>query len=133
MSAAILGVGVDLVSVARFRALLARRGQAFADRVLHASEVHPHAHCKDPARDLAKRWAVKEAYAKALRTGLAGIYARDIALQRDPTSGAPRLTLSEHGEAFARTRGAGEAHLSMSDEGDHIVAMVVVERSASVL
>lgn len=131
MSAAILGVGVDLVSVARFRALLARRGQAFADRVLHPSERDPHTRCKDPARDLAKRWAVKEAYAKALRTGLSGIYARDIALQREQASGAPVLALSEHGRDFARARGAGEAHLSMSDEGDHIVAMVVVERAAS--
>lgn len=125
----ILGVGVDLVSVARFSSLLARRGPALAGRILHPSEREGHALCKDPARDLAKRWAVKEAYAKALRTGLSGIYARDIALQRDTASGAPAIVLSEHGECFARARGAGGSHLSISDEGDQVVAMVVLERA----
>lgn len=122
------GVGVDLVSVARFRALLARRGTAFAQRVLHASEWKTHQAARDPARDLAKRWAAKEAYAKALRTGFSGIYACDIALHRDPDSGAPIVTLSERGHAVAARCGAGQAHVSVSDEGDQIIAMVALER-----
>ncbi|MHA7835279.1 MAG: holo-ACP synthase, partial [Algiphilus sp.] len=122
------GVGVDLVSVARFRALLARRGSAFAQRILHDSEWLAHQSARDPARDLAKRWAVKEAYAKALRTGFSGIYACDIALHRDPDSGAPSLLLSERGRAFAERCGAGQPHVSVSDEGDQIIAMVALER-----
>jgi len=127
----IFGVGVDLVSVARFQALLARRGPALARRILHPGEVGAHAQCVAPARDLAKRWAVKEAYAKALRTGLSGIHARDIALQRDAASGAPAVVLSEHGARFAHARGAGESHLSISDEGDQVVAIVVLERACA--
>ncbi len=122
------GVGVDLVSVARFRDLLARRGSAFAERILHASEWPMHQAARDPARDLAKRWAVKEAFAKALRTGFSGIYACDIALHRDPESGAPTLSLSDRGRAFASRRGAGRAHVSVSDEGDQIIAMVALEQ-----
>lgn len=128
----ILGVGVDLASVARFRALVTRRGGRAARRLLAAEEALAHARARDPARDLAKRWAVKEAYAKALGTGLAGIAARDIALTRDAESGAPGIHLSAAGHAFAAARGAGAAHISLSDEGDQVIAMVVVERASGV-
>lgn len=128
----ILGVGVDLASVARFRALLARRGSRVARRLLASEELEAHASASDPARDLAKRWAVKEAYAKALGTGLAGIAARDIALMRAADSGAPGIRLSVAGQAFAAARGAGAAHVSLSDEGDQVIAMVVVERASGV-
>lgn len=127
----IFGVGVDLVSVARFHALLARRGGALAERILGGEEAAQHAQVRDGARDLAKRWAVKEAYAKALGTGLAGIAARDIQLVRDPESGAPHVLLSQDGTAFAAARGAGVAHLSLSDEGDQIIAMVTIERASA--
>lgn len=126
----IIGVGVDLASVARFERLLARRGDALAARILDADEAALHARARRPARDLAKRWAVKEAYAKALGTGLAGIAARDIALLRDSETGAPQLRLSPAGQAFALARGAGTAHVSLSDEGDQVIAMVVIERAS---
>jgi holo-[acyl-carrier protein] synthase len=129
----ILGVGVDLASVARFERLLARHGEALAARILGAEEAASHARARRPARDLAKRWAVKEAYAKALGTGLAGIAARDIALTRAPDGGAPRIRLSAAGRAFALARGAGAAHLSLSDEGDQVIAMVVIERASGAL
>ena len=128
----ILGVGVDLASVARFRALLARRGGRAVRRLLAAEEAVAHARARDPARDLAKRWAVKEAYTKALGTGLAGIAARDIALMRAADSGAPGIHLSVAGQAFAAARGAGVAHISLSDEGDQVIAMVVIERASGV-
>ena len=128
----ILGVGVDLASVARFRALLARRGSRVARRLLASEELEAHASASDPARDLAKRWAVKEAYAKALGTGLAGIAARDIARMRAADSGAPGIRLSVAGQAFAAARGAGAAHVSLSDEGDQVIAMVVIERASGV-
>lgn len=127
----ILGVGVDLVNVERFRALLTRRGEALAARILAAEEQASHARARDPARDLAKRWAVKEAYAKALGTGLRGIAASDIRLWRDAESGAPWLDLSPAGSAFASDRGAGPAHLSLSDEGDQVIAMVLIERASA--
>lgn len=126
----ILGVGVDLASVARFERLLVRRGDALAARILGADEAALHAQARRPARDLAKRWAVKEAYAKALGTGLAGIAARDIALLRDAQTGAPRLRLSVAGQDFAAARGAGTAHVSLSDDGDQVIAMVVIERAS---
>lgn len=126
----IFGVGVDLARVERFRVVWARRGQRFARRILHALEHEPFAVAGDPARDLAKRWAAKEAYAKALGTKIGRIAAHDIGLLRDPDSGAPRIVLSEHGAAFSERRGAGRVHISLSDEGDLVIAMVVLEPAA---
>jgi holo-[acyl-carrier-protein] synthase len=65
----ILGIGTDIVAVARLRAVLARRGDHFARRVLHAGEWLGYAGAADPARLLARRFAAKEAVAKALGTG----------------------------------------------------------------
>src|SRR5690606_14995282 len=65
------GIGTDLVQLRRMRAALERHGERFALRILAASEVEAWRAHRDPARFLAKRFAAKEAFGKALGTGVA--------------------------------------------------------------
>jgi holo-[acyl-carrier protein] synthase len=65
------GVGTDIVRVARLADALERHGARFAERILDASERAAFAAAPDPARLLAKRFAAKEAFGKALGTGVA--------------------------------------------------------------
>ena len=64
------GIGTDLVQLRRMREALERHGERFALRILAASEVEAWRAHRDPARFLAKRFAAKEAFGKALGTGI---------------------------------------------------------------
>jgi holo-[acyl-carrier protein] synthase len=75
---------------------------------------------------LAARFAAKEAFGKALGTGLAGITLKDMAVLNSPT-GAPRLFLSGSAQAAFDRSGASRIHLSLSHESECAWAMVVLE------
>ena len=66
----IYGIGTDVVSVDRIRKVLLRFGERFAERILSDSELAEFAHKRDPVRFLAKRFAAKEAFSKALGVGM---------------------------------------------------------------
>jgi holo-[acyl-carrier protein] synthase len=123
----VIGVGVDIVAVERIADLLRRHGDRFVGRCFRTDEA---AHCdgRGPGRAAAYagRWAAKEAFLKALGRPTAGIPARDIELVRR-SSGQPLLRL--HGPAAAALAAAGgsRAHVSLSHERDHAVAVVVIE------
>ncbi|MCC6007206.1 MAG: holo-ACP synthase [Rhodobacteraceae bacterium] len=127
----ILGIGTDMARSERIATTLARFGDRFRHRAFTAAE-QAHARARgDEAAALAKRWAAKEACAKALGTGIghrAGL--AEIEVVRAP-SGLPRLHL--HGHAAARLAemvppGHTPAlHLSLSDEGGLALAFVVIE------
>ena len=124
----IAGIGTDLVTVARVARVHARFGERFARRFLHASELEGYRAHGNPARYLAKRFAVKEAAVKALGTGeRTGVLLRDFHVAHDAL-GKPLLGVS--GEAAARCEAAGitALHVSLSDEGDLVSAFVVLER-----
>lgn len=120
------GVGTDLIDVARIAAVEARRGGGLARRILHPDERAAHAAARHPARDLAKRWAAKEAFAKALGTGVRGFAMHDVALLRGAL-GRPELRLSSRLAGLCEQLGAGRAHISLSDEGGMVAAFVVLE------
>ncbi|HXF96542.1 MAG TPA: holo-ACP synthase, partial [Gemmatimonadales bacterium] len=90
----IVGVGVDLVDVARFRRALETWGERLTRRLFAESEL---ADCRGrsrPAEGLAGRFAAKEAFLKALGTGLAGgLRWREVVVARD-AQGRPRLELA---------------------------------------
>lgn len=125
----IIGIGTDLIEVARLQDMLERRGDALARRVLTEAELagfHRHA---VPARFLAKRFAAKEATLKALGTGLRnGIRWLDVAVQHDEL-GKPSILLSGAALERFRTLGATGIHLSISDERNYAVAFVILDRS----
>lgn len=119
----ILGVGVDVVAVARAAALLARHGERLAARCLLPGELRrPH----DP-QHLAALLAAKEAAFKALGTGWSGgIGWRGVEVTRTP-AGGPGLRL--HGAAATRAAALGvrTAHLSLSHAAGVAVAVVILE------
>ena len=123
----ILGTGTDLVDIRRIERALARFGQRFAQRVLVDDEYQRFcAHAK-PAHYLAKRFAAKEAFSKAMGTGIhfpVNWHNVSVANER---SGRPYLKFSEPLAALLEQRGIRRAHLSLSDEVEMACAFVVLE------
>lgn len=123
----IFGIGVDIASVARIAGVRARHGERFERRVLTAPEMDEHRRQGRPDHFLARRFAAKEAFAKAAGTGIGrDLGWHDITIGHD-AAGRPLLCLSAAAEALLSTRGVVAHHLSLSDEQEHAVAMVVLE------
>lgn len=125
----IYGIGVDLVEVARLEQGLARYGEHYADRILAPGEHADFFSCTEPARFLAKRFAAKEALAKAAGTGLRHpVSLRNVAVRHTPL-GQPCFQFSEEITAWLTQQNIGGHHLSISDEREHVVAFVVLEKA----
>lgn len=122
----IVGIGTDICRVARMGGAFDRHGERLLQRLLADDERDDCLRHADRARFLAKRFAAKEAFAKALGTGVRGIVRfKDIEVTHD-AAGKPLLRF--HGElsAWLRTRD-WLAHVSVSDEQEHALAFVVIE------
>ena len=123
----ILGIGTDLVDVRRIERALSRYGHRFARRVLAEHEYQRFcAHVK-PAHYIAKRFAAKEAFSKAMGTGIhfpVNWHNVSIANER---SGKPYLKFSEPLAALLAQRGVQRAHLSLTDEVEMACAFVILE------
>ncbi len=123
----ILGIGTDIVTVARIEAASARHGAAFAARILSADELAEYATQAHPARFLSKRFAAKEAFAKATGHGLR----HPVSLQRITVShdelGKPIFVFDTELAAHLQRLGILRHHLSISDERDTAVAFVILE------
>ncbi|MDW7709068.1 MAG: holo-ACP synthase [Deferrisomatales bacterium] len=126
----ILGVGLDIVSVERIRALRERRGERFLRRVFTAGEAGACLGKKDPAPSLAARFAAKEAGMKALGTGWSqGVGWQDLEVVSGP-SGAPALVLRGRAAEAARSRGVGAVHLSLTHDAGAAAAVVILEATS---
>lgn len=121
------GVGTDIVRVARLTEALARHGARFAERILDASERAAFAAAPDPARLLAKRFAAKEAFGKALGTGVAAPATLHAVRVGHDALGKPLFEFAPALAEHMRERGL-HAHLSLSDETDYVVAFAVIEK-----
>lgn len=125
----IYGIGVDLIKVARLESGLARFGEHYADRLLAPEEHQEFFSAADPARFLAKRFAAKEAFAKAAGTGLRQpLHLRSIAVAHTPL-GQPVLRFHHELESWLHQRGITRHHLSLSDEQEYVIAYVVLEKT----
>lgn len=123
----IYGIGTDIVRIQRFDKNLQRYGERFASRILSDKEFEGFQASARQAHFLAKRFAAKEAAAKALGTGFRnGLSLRDISVTHDEL-GKPMLDFSPRGREQLKTRGIGGMHLSISDEEDNAVAFVILE------
>ena len=127
----ILSIGIDIVEVYRIRQTIARTPR-FAERVYTVAErEYCDAKGKAAAQSYAARFAAKEAFLKALKTGWRGkITWQDIEVVSDEM-GAPSLEI--HGEAMKilNDRGADRIHLSISHTTDHAIAEVILEMCQS--
>lgn len=120
----IIGIGTDLVDISRIQNLLDTQGERFKERVF---TPHERAQGKNDASFYAKRFAAKEACAKAFGTGFGnGFSMNDIGVDNDEL-GAPVLVLSGGAEKKLKEL-QGRAHLSLSDEQSYAQAFVVIEK-----
>jgi holo-[acyl-carrier protein] synthase len=119
----IIGVGVDVVDLARFERTMNRtpalRSRLFADRELHTDGR------RLPYRSLAGRFAAKEAFMKAIGEST-GIRWHDMQVVQD-SYGSPSLEIAGAAASLAASKGVVRTHLSLSHDGGVAVAFVVVE------
>ncbi|MGD2136983.1 MAG: holo-ACP synthase [Gammaproteobacteria bacterium] len=124
----IFGIGTDIVQVSRIRRNLERYGDRFAGRILGDGELADYRTTLHPARFLARRFAVKEALAKACGTGFTqGLTFRDITVAHD-SAGKPELRVAGRAAELYREKGIGESFVSISDEREYAVAFVTLLR-----
>lgn len=124
----IYGIGTDVVVIARLGAALEQFGDKFATKILSANELPLFQKCSDKPRFLAKRFAAKEAFAKALGTGVRGFWFTDIEVSHNAL-GKPSITALGRCKAICDVAKIAGMHLSVSDEKDLAQAFVVLEVS----
>ena len=123
----IYGIGTDIVEVARIEASMAQFGDEFAKRILANSEWDAFEKSAVKPRFLAKRFAAKEAFSKALGTGLrAPATFQNIAVSHDDL-GKPVLLLASELQQFLNSKNIKKTHISISDEKNLAAAFVVLE------
>ena len=126
----IMGIGVDIAEIARFKKSMERFGDRLARKILTDSEFKQYPKVKDPARFLAMRFAAKEATSKALGTGFKqGISPRQIGVEHEP-SGKPNLIVFGKASLLFNQRRIDNPKVSLSDDGGLAIAFVVLESSS---
>lgn len=123
----IYGIGTDIVATSRFQRFLDEGNAAIIERLFTRLERDICCKRKDAASCLASRFAAKEAFLKALGTGLRdGISWQEMEVSND-TLGKPELKLSGKADELSQVKKLTGIHLSLSHDSGHAVAMVVLE------
>jgi holo-[acyl-carrier protein] synthase len=121
----VLGIGVDIIEVARVQKAV-ERNPRFVDKVFTATELAYSEGKKTKFQHLAARFAAKEAFGKALGTGLAGIRLKDIQVINNH-NGRPEIRLYDTALARLDAMKGRSIHISLTHESDNAIAMVVIE------
>ncbi len=125
----IVGIGVDVVSVPRMERIVARHGDRLAARILAEQELEDYKNTGRSVAFLAKRFAAKEAAAKALGTGFGqGVRKCDIVVTHDG-AGQPLLVLKGRALDVSLKKGVTSAWLSLADEKEYALGFVVLEHA----
>ena len=123
----IIGIGTDLCEIGRVQRALDRHGERFARKILVDLELDRFRRHRKPAAYLAKRFAAKEAFSKAMGTGIHfPVNWQNVSVENG-RSGRPMLQFSASLDALLRGRGIIATHLSLSDEVGMACAFVVLE------
>lgn len=123
----IIGTGVDIVEIERFRKAIDRSGDRFITRVFTPAEQQYCSSHRDPVPHYAVRFAAKEAAFKALGTGWAkGVTWCDVEVRREKPE-APSIVLSGEAQRRFQTMGARRAHVTLSHSDNWAVAFVILE------
>lgn len=123
----IFGIGTDIVEVARITESIHKFGESFAERILSPEEIAGFQESNQKMQFLAKRFAAKEAFSKALGTGLrAPATFQNITITHDAV-GKPIFKFAPDLLQFLRIKGIHHQHLTLSDEKALAVAFVVLE------
>jgi holo-[acyl-carrier protein] synthase len=123
----IIGVGTDLIEIARVEQSIARFGDRFLQRLFTPAEIEYCQRKKNAAESFAARFAAKEAAAKALGTGISrGVSWLEIEVTREP-GGRPVLTLKGRAAQRAREIGVAAICVSLTHSRETAMAVVVIE------
>lgn len=125
----IIGMGSDLVYIPRLERAIDRHGGRFLHRIFTEQERLYAYSCPHPLRAYARRFAAKEAAAKALGWGIwrNGISWKDFEVTRKE-SGQPLLILRKHAASLIESRAPiYTTHISLSDDGHYAQAVVIIE------
>jgi holo-[acyl-carrier protein] synthase len=120
-----IGIGVDVVEIERFRRSLART-PSMRERLFTASELAYVAPKSDPVPSLAARFAAREAVMKSLGLGLGAFGFHDVWVER-ADSGAPSLAFAGRAAELAQAAGVARWHISLTHSDLVAVAYVVAE------
>lgn len=120
-----IGIGVDVVEIARFRRSL-ERTPSMRDRLFTASELDYVAPKADPVPSLAARFAAREAVMKSLGLGLGAFGFHEVWVERSP-SGSPSLQITGRALELAQAAGVSRWHLSLTHSDLVAIAYVVAE------
>ena len=123
----IYGVGTDLVNIDRVKKILSKNRDAFVKRVLSEHEQALFTNKADSAAYCAKRFAAKEAFAKALGTGIGRVVSFQDLTIRNNENGKPQFIPSKKLRQYLLDKKIKQAHLSISDESQNAIAFVVIE------
>src|SRR5215831_3575667 len=123
----ILGVGIDIIEVARIQASFEKFGDRFLNRILHSNEVNYCLSHKVPGPFLAARFAAKEAISKAFGTGIgAQLGWHDMEVRRKE-SGEPFVILHGQGKELLEERKGRVVLISLSHTQEHAAAVAILE------
>jgi len=123
----IYGIGTYLVNIDRVKKILLKNRDGFIKRVLSEHEQALFANKADSVAYCAKRFAAKEAFAKALGTGIGRVVGFQDLTVRNNENGKPHFIPSEKLRQFLVEKNIKHAHLSISDESQNAIAFVVLE------
>ena len=123
----IYGIGTDIVNIDRIQKIILKNKEGLIKRVLTEHEQALFANKADSAAFCAKRFAAKEAFSKALGTGIGRVVSFQDLTVRNNDNGKPHFIPSEKLRLYLLEKGVKQAHLSISDESQYAVAFVVLE------
>ena len=124
----IYGIGTDIVAIKRLQGMWDRHGERALQRLLAPKEMADFAKAADKGRFLAKRFAAKEAFSKALGTGIRPPAVLSAIAVCHNELGKPILDFCGQLAEMIKNQGL-TAHLSISDEADYAIAYVILERT----
>jgi holo-[acyl-carrier protein] synthase len=124
---ALIGLGSDIVEIARIAAIVERSGQRLAQRILCPSEWQQYCSHSQPVRFLAKRFAVKEAAAKAFGTGIRNGLAFEQFEVLNDALGKPEVKFHQQAARLAEQLGVKAVHVTIADERHYACATVILE------
>jgi holo-[acyl-carrier protein] synthase len=123
----ILGVGIDIIEVARIQSSYEKFGERFLNRILHPNEISYCLSHRVPGPFLAVRFAAKEAISKAFGTGIgAELGWQDMEVGRRE-SGEPFVIFHGAGQQLLTARGARTVLISLSHTQNYAAAVAVLE------
>ncbi len=125
----IIGIGIDLLKIDRIAKVYARFPEAFPKKILTSEEIKKIPENENKKiRFLSKRFAAKEAFAKALGTGFgADLHFHDIEIHHE-LQGRPYFKIKDH---LMEKYEIDKLHLSISDEIDQVIAFSLIEKIKS--